>query len=57
MFLEKRWLIPYKCLRSLSTVKVNLSNYSRSSIEVFKFHKSNTPNLVENLTVSNSPGA
>ena len=31
------------CLRSLNTVKVNLSNYSRRSIEVFLFRKSNTP--------------
>ena len=35
--------MPYKCLRSLNTVKVNLSKYSRRSIEVFLFHKSNTP--------------
>ena len=42
-FLETRWLIPYKCLRSLNTVKVNLSKYSRCSIEVLLFHESNTP--------------
>ena len=59
--METRWLIRYKCLCSLTAVKVNLSNYSTKQVSATAPEKSSyftsliLMNLVANLTVSHSP--